>query len=386
MSQEPAIAIKSFCGPLGGAEHFILATAPARGDLPVRIAALEDAYGEAQRALGLGAGTAVFRRLFASDLLTQSKLVKASGLADSAPADPVAVSFVQQPPLPEAKIALLAYHIADPRGIVKNRISPHHLLVEKRGRRHLWSSGLCAAADERADSVGRQMRAAFEELIAALGRQGACLRDHCLRTWIYLKDIDVFYSGMVEARRSVFAAEGLNEATHYIASTGIEGACTHRFDLVMLDAYSAPDLVPGQVTYLNNFDHLCAPGDYGVAFERGSRIAYADRTHYFISGTASIDRAGRVVHPGKVLHQLDHALENVAALLHAGGAKLDDLTYLLVYLRDPLNYVAVAAHLAERFVELPRLIVQGAVCRQEWLVEIEGFAIGAADDPALPAF
>jgi hypothetical protein len=30
--------------------------------------------------------------------------------------------------------------------------------------------------------------------------------------------------------------------------------------------------------------------------------------------------------------------------------------------------------------------VQGAVCRPEWLVEVEGVAIMANDNPALPLF
>jgi hypothetical protein len=46
----------------------------------------------------------------------------------------------------------------------------------------------------------------------------------------------------------------------------------------------------------------------------------------------------------------------------------------------------VEAYLAERFPEVPRLIVRGAVCRPEWLVEVEGTAIAARDAPTLPAF
>jgi hypothetical protein len=42
--------------------------------------------------------------------------------------------------------------------------------------------------------------------------------------------------------------------------------------------------------------------------------------------------------------------------------------------------------MAERFPDVPRLILQGAVCRPEWLVEVEGIAAVAHDAPALPAF
>ncbi|MGA3403146.1 MAG: Rid family hydrolase, partial [Acetobacteraceae bacterium] len=143
---------------------------------------------------------------------------------------------------------------------------------------------------------------------------------------------------------------------------------------------------PDQVTYLNDFDHLCATKDYNVTFERGTRIAYADRAHYFISGTASIDNAGHVRHPGDVLRQLDRALQNVEALLRSGGAGLGHMTHLLVYLRDPSDFFRVEASLQERFPDLPLLILRGAVCRPDWLIEVEGIGIAAMDSPQLPKF
>ena len=32
------------------------------------------------------------------------------------------------------------------------------------------------------------------------------------------------------------------------------------------------------------------------------------------------------------------------------------------------------------------IIVQGAVCRPQWLVEVEGIAIARHDEPTLPGF
>ena len=235
-------------------------------------------------------------------------------------------------------------------------------------------------------SAAAQTRALFADLIGTLGAQGGTLRDHCIRTWVYLKDVDVFYRDMVDSRRELFAEQGLTGATHFIASTGIEGACAHRHDLVALDAYSILGLVPGQISYLNDFDRLCPTKDYNVTFERGTRIAYADRAHLFISGTASIDRAGAVVHPGDTLRQLDHTLANIAALLRAGGAGLDDLMHILVYLRDPTDHARVAGYLGRRFPGLPTLVVHGPVCRPEWLVEVEGIAVAPNDAPGLPSF
>ena len=105
-----------------------------------------------------------------------------------------------------------------------------------------------------------------------------------------------------------------------------------------------------------------------------------------ISGTASIDRHGDVVHLGDVERQFDYAIDNVEALLRSGGAGLGDLMHLIVYLRDPSDHAAIAGRMADRFPDLPTVIVQGAVCRPQWLVEVEGVAIAANAEPTLPIF
>lgn len=380
------VANKSFRGKTGGTEHFISIEAPAGLGLAGQIDFVEERYAETEKALGLTPETAVFRRIFVSDVINQASLVRDSGLFGGPAHSPVAVSIVQQPPLPDSKIALFAYHIESDAPVAKRRLSPKHLVIEKSGLAHLWSTRLCAGAYGSSASVIAQTREVFDDLVGTLSSQGGALRNDCVRTWIYLKDVDVFYQGMVESRSALFSQQGLTKDTHYIASTGIEGACAHRYDLVAMDAYSVLGLVPQQVAHLSDPDLLCPTKDYNVTFERGTRIAYADRSHYFISGTASIDNAGRVVHPGDVLRQLERALDNVDALLRSGSATLDDMMHFTVYLRDPTDFPRVSRYFSERFPGLPIVIVHAAVCRPEWLVEIEGIAVVAGDEPALPAF
>lgn len=386
MRMDNGITSKSFPGSSGGSEHFISVEVPPYLGLRDQLATLEQRCADAQRALGLAPESAVFRRIFVSDVMNQAGPVRDSALFGEPADSPVAVSLVQQPPMPGAKLALLAYHIDTATPLAKRRVSPKHLVVEKNGLGHLWSTRLCAGAHGSPASPAAQTREVFADLIDALAREGGTLCDHCIRTWIYLKDVDVFYQGMVESRTELFERHGLTRDTHYLASTGIEGACAHRYDLVAMDAYSILGLKPAQVSYLNDFDRLCATKDYNVTFERGTRIAYADRAHHLISGTASIDKAGRVLHPGDVLRQLERALDNVDALLRSGAARLDDLMHLTVYLRDPSDFARVEGYLAERFTGLPTLIVEGAVCRPEWLIEVEGMAITENDAPGLPAF
>ncbi len=384
LSSEDGFVGKSVVGALGGAEHYIVATAPPELDLAGQLAHLQAVYADAQKSIGLAPETAIFRRLFLSDPINQTAAVRNSALFRDPFDSPAAVSVVGQPPL-GSKIALLAHHISG-ASLCKTKLSPKHLLIEKNGIRHLWSTRMCAAAHGAPSVADAQTWEVFSDLIGTLSTLGGNLRDHCVRTWLYLKDVDVFYKAMVETRGKLFSRHGLTEETHYISSTGIQGACSHQYDVVLMDAYSVLDLVPGQMTYLSDLDKLCPTKDYNVHFERGTKIAYADRAHHFISGTASIDSAGTVVHPGDVVKQLDRALVNVEALLASGAAQLDDMMYLIVYLRDVSDEARVRSALAERLPGIPMIIVQGPVCRPDWLIEIEGIGVAANADPDLPSF
>jgi enamine deaminase RidA (YjgF/YER057c/UK114 family) len=383
---DDGLAFSSFRGASGKAEHTITVEAPGDISLPRQIDTISQRYAEALQALRLPPESAVFRRVYLSDAANQAALVQQSSLCQEPLDSPVAVSLVQQPPLPGGKVALLAYHLESPTVVTKRQVAPGHVLVENGKLGHLWSTQLCAANTDGPSSAAEQTDDVFNRLIGTLATHGAELANNCVRTWIYVKDVDVFYQDMVAARTALFERHGLTRDTHYLASTGIEGACSHRYDVVLMDAYSILGLLPEQVSYLTAYDRLCDTKDYNVTFERGTRIAYADRAHHFISGTASIDPAGKVVHAGDVQRQLERALDNVDALLRSGESRLEDMTHFIVYLRDPSDQPAIEGYLAERYTDVPRLTVRGAVCRPEWLVEVEGIAIAPHDARTLPGF
>jgi enamine deaminase RidA (YjgF/YER057c/UK114 family) len=378
------VGSREFEGPDGPREGFFLIEPNPELGLDDQLRSLQEAYASALAARALAPETAIFRRFFVSDVINQMPLLRQMeiGKADG----PVAVSIIGQPPAGGARVAMLGYHLASRAPVARHRLSVDHLLIEHHGLRHLWSTQLCAGVSGQLADSSEQTRHVFGDLHDGLDRAGANLRDHCVRTWLYLKDIDVFYQGMVEARRAMFETEGLTADTHYVASTGIEGACGHRLDVVSMDAYSALDVSQNQISYLKSLNRLCPTNRYGVTFERGTRVAYADRAHLFISGTAAIDGDGRVMHLGDVTRQLARAIENVEALLTNGDASLDDLMYLLVYLRDVSDEAGVREWLSRRFPSLPVLVLHAAVCRPEWLVEVEGVAIAANRDASLPQF
>lgn len=380
------IRVRTFRGETAGNEYFFIISAPEHCTFQEQLVIIQERYKKAQEAFNLAPESAIFRRIFLSDVLNQGAIVQNSALYTEAEQNPVAVSIVQQQPLPHAKIIMLAYHAESDEVLTKQRLSPQHLLVKKNGLRHLWSTGLSARAHNDSMTAALQTQKVFGDLYNAIMQQGGVLRDHCVRTWLYLKNVDVFYKEMVDSRRELFMQYGLTHDTHYLASTGIEGATTNQFDVVSMDAYTLLDLVPAQISYLNDFNLLCPTIDYAVTFERGTRIAFADRCHYYISGTASIDNKGQVVHRGDVVAQAARALDNVEALLRSGGSGLTDLMYMLVYLRDPTDFIHVEHYLQQRLPDIPMIIVQGAVCRPEWLIEVEGVGISNNKDVTLPSF
>ena len=363
----------------GAQETHLLLVADQPGSFARQLQRLEQAYAAAQEKLGLAPGSAVFRRLFASDLINQRDLLSASSLTRGA-----AVSCVEQPPLPDAKLALHAYHVADPATPPRTTFAADGaMLWEHHGRTHLAAMGMTLPGD---GSSYDQMRATLVRFERMLTSRGMNLLEHALRTWIYLPALDTDYQGIVRARREFFTDHGLTKDTHYLASTGIAGGAGDPAVRVMLDALAVQGLAAGQVRYLHALDHLSPTHLYGVTFERGTAVTYGDRTQALLSGTASIDAHGQIVHPGDVLRQLERTLENMGALLAETGATLADMTHMLIYLRDGADRRPIERAFLRRFPDLPYVILRAPVCRPGWLIEIEGSAILPTGNPAYAPF
>ena len=95
----------------------------------------------------------------------------------------------------------------------------------------------------------------------------------------------------------------------------------------------------------------------------------------FISGTASINNKGEVVHVGNIVKQAERMWENVGVLLEEGGASFDDVMQIIVYLRDICDYQTVKEMFDRRFPDIPKVITLAPVCRPTWLIEMECIAV-----------
>lgn len=351
-----------------GTEFFFTAESPPDLDLAASWNALEGSYLQSLRDAGLDLESEVFLRLHVSDALNQIAYLRervaqrgTGGL----------VSIVGQRPVQGNKIALEAYHIKSHHPC-KRRVYPGGQLLVEHGRYQMVWGGFRART---AGDSAAQTTELLQQLEGVAASHGASLCDNLLRTWFFVRDIDANYKGLVDARRELFEQWGMTPATHYISSTGIAGEMQRCEELVAMDAWLECGLDPAQIRFFTAEDHLCPTHRYGVTFERGTRIAYGDRTHHLISGTASIDQDGEILHVGDFDRQVERTLENIEALLAPQGAHLADLKQAVVYLRDASEGARARMLLGSLLPStVPYIVVEGRVCRPGWLIEIEGIA------------
>lgn len=361
--KDASVQMASFEGKEGCGEYHLLARVSLEGSFQQQLDLLHNALDKAVEDECKGA-VPVFIRYFLSDISNQAELLYKSleGHLNCA------VSVIGQPPLDGSKVAVWVYLVTDAENI---RLEDSLWSADYLGHAHLW---LGSASEEEGDSEIQTARL-LDSYDEALKAQGCDIAGNCIRTWLFVQDVDVNYAGVVVGRRNKFAQIGLTENTHYIASTGIAGSNEFRDSSVTMDAYAVKDISPEQITYLKGSTHLNPTHEYGVTFERGTAVDYEDRRHIFISGTASIDNKGEILHPGDVCRQTGRMWENVEVLLAEAGAGFDDVAQMIVYLRDIADYQAVRKMYEARFPNHPKVFLWASVCRPGWLVEMECIAV-----------
>ncbi|MCJ7816072.1 MAG: pteridine-dependent deoxygenase, partial [Xanthomonadales bacterium] len=124
------------------------------------------------------------------------------------------------------------------------------------------------------------------------------------------------------------------------------------------------------------------PRQYGPRsplFSRGTILRLNGSQQFFISGTASVV-GHQTHHENQVANQLSESLRNVQSLLEEGyrltgdsHAKLDDQGLLKVYIRnrDDLDLIRQTLD-AEAPAAIPRIYLEGDICRENLLTEIDG--------------
>jgi len=193
-----------------------------------------------------------------------------------------------------------------------------------------------------------------------------------VRTWIHLREMDRDYADLNRARRAFLVARGIDPAP---ASTGIGGGPAPEGHDLCLGLYAVRARRPQTRTVMTaptlNEAHL-----YGSDFVRGMTVAETNKVALHVSGTASIDEAGRTAHLDDFEGQAERMLLNVASLLEGQGAGFEDVVSAVTYLKRPGDRERLRAKLREAgFVGFPNVLVRAPICRPELLCEVEALAV-----------
>ncbi len=241
-----------------------------------------------------------------------------------------------------------------------------------------WSAGAgwlfaAIALDERLHGGPRATAAnAYAQLCAFLTTRPEC---DVQRIWNYLSAInqgdgdDERYKQFCEGR-----VQGMGDffADGFPAATAIGHHGSEPIQLVYLLACDQPG------TRVENPRQVSAwhyPRQYGrtpPSFARAMCLPAQDALA--ISGTAAV--VGHAsTHEDDLQAQLEETLANLEALLaHAGmRAGFDTQSPLKAYVRQPTDAALVHDFLQRRLPGVPVLLLHGDICRQELLVEIDGW-------------
>ncbi|MFS1522834.1 Rid family hydrolase [Microbulbifer sp. 2304DJ12-6] len=229
------------------------------------------------------------------------------------------------------------------------------------------ASSLCSAGD----NVHEQTYGVFELAENLLQQAGLAFSD-VVRTWIHLRDIDRDYNDLNRARRAFFVSREIRPAP---ASTAIGGSLAVERHKLCLGFYAVTGHNPVARIPMHSPTLNEAP-EYGADFVRGMRVAESNKTMLIVSGTASVDLAGRSVHVGDFSAQTDRMLANMHALLRGQGATFDDVVVAITYVKRPSDQLLLLDRFRNAgFEGFPHVWVQADICRPELLCETELIAV-----------
>ena len=98
----------------------------------------------------------------------------------------------------------------------------------------------------------------------------------------------------------------------------------------------------------------------------------------FVAGQVAIDSAGKTVGVGDIRAQTRKVLDNVREVLRAGGATMDDVVKVTVFLTD-MAQIAGVQEVRPDFFQPPypasTLVEVSQLVNPEWMIEIEAIAV-----------
>ena len=215
-------------------------------------------------------------------------------------------------------------------------------------------------------SEASQARQVYDELEAVLHDSGMRFGD-VIRTWFFLDRILAWYGDFNKVRNFLYRKR---KSPFLPASTGV-GVRNHQASALALEAWAVERLDDNLKISELRSPLQCAAPKYGSGFSRAVEIQTPQSRRILVSGTASIDDAGRSIHDGNMRKQIEQTMEVVEAMLGSRNQTLADVSRATAYVKNIDDAPCFVNWCEERNLEMPVIITQADVCRDELLYEIE---------------
>lgn len=218
-----------------------------------------------------------------------------------------------------------------------------------------------------------QARSLFERLDAALVSAGMSFSD-VVRTWLYCDRILEWYDELNRIRNAFFEARGVYDRL-VPASTGVGTANPYGVAIVG-EALAIRPKRPDVVIRSLPSPLQCPAPVYGSSFSRAVEVRLPSYRRLYVSGTASIHPNGETAHVGDVDAQVELTMRVVDAIMDQSGYRWSDINRAIGYFKRTADVAAWDRWCARHgVIDLPIVIVQADICRDDLLFEIEVDAI-----------
>lgn len=248
-------------------------------------------------------------------------------------------------------------------------------IINSKGTRQAFFTGL-TGKDKRNThpvEVKNEIENVFANLSSSLLKTGAQKSD-LVRTWFHLRDILGVYNIFNDARRKSYTGQIHKDCLP--ASTAIQGesALGREISLDAMAIHSSN--TDGPIVQALSSPIQPEADTYGPLFSRGIEIVWPRYKILYISGTASIDEAGRSAHAGDPKLQIKNTLNNIYLLLDKFGATMDNIVQACAYFKNPAIEPIFDGILKQNsWHALPCLRLCGDICRYDLVFEMDGIAV-----------
>ncbi|UCD48976.1 MAG: hypothetical protein JSW27_15735 [Phycisphaerales bacterium] len=215
----------------------------------------------------------------------------------------------------------------------------------------------------------------FEQMETALAKVGMTFAN-VFRTWFYNHDILDWYDEFNTVRNDFFRDRNIYDGV-VPASTGIGGG--NAIDAALVAGLVALEPRSPEVRVFQVSSPLQSSAhDYGSSFSRAVEMDCPDHRRLYVSGTASIDKAGNTIFLDDCRAQVARTMEVVQAILESRRMGWADVTRALAYFKRAEDAPLLVAYQQENDLPpFPIIVAENDVCRDNLLFELEVDAVRA---------